>query len=478
MEVARNTAKKFGMRPGEEAAFREAWRWRTRVNRKAGLEEAELHREVERQFGIVAAQIRGEARSSEVGHQYVHRARTENRKYVVFSDHHWADARNRQNFFAHSGNRELYIEILGKYFDEDYTVVENGDVEELIIFEPSVNEFRLRSEMNPSELQAHRRRHRRGLMEKILGDPANEALYRTLRRFHDAGRYIKVAGNHDYDLQEGDCYDLLRAAFPGIERPYDLLLLETGNHVEYAVLHGHQFDENTNPVAALTLGETISESMSWAYQGPDRNWTWDAHGRRWADCRAPFFNELVGDFQPKRSQVLAAIGAVLGTLHSRAGWEAIFEHEIAWEYFKSEDPQKAYRDEVQKGQQWFKFRHMNEVHIFDLYRRHFPGGSGPRPKLVLGHSHEVRFEPAYRGPAGEVDFPPRRFSQYFNTGAAGRFENLIWALEIDDGHARLVSWHRPRPGDRAPVRQVFNQEMLFPMRSVLRAAPRATGDLE
>jgi hypothetical protein len=252
--------------------------------------------------------------------------------------------------------------------------------------------------------------------------------------------------------------------FPGIERPYDLFLLETGNSVEFAILHGHQFDEHTNPVTAQFLGETISESLSWAYQGPDRNWEWQDHGRRWAELSAPFSNELGGDFRATRSQTAAAIGAALGTLESAEGWESLFEQDVAWEYFKSDTPAKAYRDEVKKGLQWFKFRHMNELHIKDLYQRHFSESQTLRPNLVLGHSHEVRFEPTYL----DRDQTPVQFLQYFNTGAAGRFENLIWALEIDNGHPRMVSWHRPSPGQGGPVRKLYRQETSGE-RSVLRA---------
>lgn len=34
----------------------------------------------------------------------------------------------------------------------------------------------------------------------------------------------------------------------------------------------------------------------------------------------------------------------------------------------------------------------------------------------------------------------RRIEFYINSGAAGRFENLIWCVEIEGGVERMLSW--------------------------------------
>ena len=53
---------------------------------------------------------------------------------------------------------------------------------------------------------------------------------------------------------------------------------------------------------------------------------------------------------------------------------------------------------------------------------------------MLGHTHEVRAVPS--GP----------FSRYYNSGAAGRFERLLWALEVTPGAVTIVAWHLERDG--------------------------------
>lgn len=438
MRLGRKTARGFALKYSEDKLFKEAWNWRKKVERRANVSKDEMKSEVERQFSLFADQVKGDLTSKELGHQYIHRAPTKGKKYVIFSDHHWSTNDDRQNFFGLAGNRSLYIRMLEKYYDEGYTVIENGDVEELVIFEPTLEEMKRRSSMNPEELKEYRKGFRRKSFEKILNTPENRDLYAILRKFHKDGRYLKVAGNHDYDLQFDSSYEVLQDFFPGIERPYDYVLLESEKRTEYAILHGHQFDYSTNPVHAQIYGETISESLAWAYQGPDRNWKWNRHGKHWAEGRKEFLNQIVGDFKPTRPQFVSAIAAALGVLNTDDGWEALFKQDIAWEYFENRNPRKAYKEEVQKGLQWFKFRHMDEVKIKDMMIKHFPVFD-KRPKLVLGHSHEVRFEPTFKSNNG-VGY--EKFHHYFNTGAAGRFENLIWGLEIVDGLPKLISWHK------------------------------------
>jgi len=46
-------------------------------------------------------------------------------RFVVFSDHHMLNAGHRQDFFASSGNRDLYVDILrGYYGPAGYVLVE------------------------------------------------------------------------------------------------------------------------------------------------------------------------------------------------------------------------------------------------------------------------------------------------------------------------------------------------------------------
>ena len=150
-------------------------------------------------------------------------------------------------------------------------------------------------------------------------------------------------------------------------------------------------------------------------------------------------------------QAWDALGMEISNLNTERGWESIYGKNIAWNYFENEgDPQKCIDLEVSTGKRWFKFRHLNELRLTVELENAF----GPRvPTLILGHTHEPRFRPRKAsGQSGhsqnwqEIDF-------YANSGSAGRFENLIWGIEILDRAPLLISWHRD--GDRMPVRTVW-----------------------
>ncbi len=67
---------------------------------------------------------------------------------------------------------------------------------------------------------------------------------------------------------------------------------------------------------------------------------------------------------------------------------------------------------------------------------------------MLGHSHEPRLRAGHPGESDErqvTDF-------YLNSASAGRFEGLIWGLELIDGEPLLISWHRDAS---TPVRTIW-----------------------
>lgn len=461
METARNVALKYGVKNTKEdkELFKQCWKWRVAsADKVAKREGTQMEAEVKRQFDTFAATVRGVAPSQELGHQYVLRQPLAGKNYVIFSDHHWAHDGNRQKFFNETGNRELYIEVLGRYFENGYTLIENGDVEEMIIFDPTIDEITARAAMTDAQLKAHRDLKRARLFDEIVNHPKNKALYAAVRKFHDAGRYIKIAGNHDYNLQEGAAYDNLKRVFPNIPKPYDYVLLESGGKVAYAILHGHQFDTSTTPVYAARVGETISESMSWAYQGADRIWNWDDDVVEWVRDGRAFNNVLVNDdhITQGRWRFWDILGGLVHNLRTKEGWENVFQHNVAWEYFTNTDPQKVVELEVNTGKEWFKYRHLDELRIKKLMKDAF-ADEVMRPKLMLGHSHEVRLAPV-SAEAGVNGLPIlESFPWYYNTGAAGRFENLIWGMEIIDGipAPNLVGFSRPKPRDGHPERRVF-----------------------
>jgi hypothetical protein len=437
LELAKTVAKKFSLRDDETKIFNELWELKRKSDDFEKDRESELHTEIGTAFDTFREVTRGGS-STRPGHTHVEK-RMNGGKYVIFSDHHMAYSGHRHNFFASSGNRSLYTKLLPEYFDKDYTLVEAGDVEELIIYEPTQAEADRRTKMSWTELGTRRVDCRIEQLRKILNDPGNADLYAQLAKFSRAGRLVRVAGNHDYDIQKEPLLDLMQAKLPEFERPCDYLLIGSPMmtapdsppryNTAFAILHGHQFDKYASPRFAAQLGETISECLAWGYQGADRVWRWNDKVSEWAFGGRAFFDNLVTDDYERPSLIPV-------TLEARAFWEWLFKHNIAWEYFESETSTGAILNEVLKGEEFFKFRHLDEVFIKKRMVEEFPDASS-RPSLVLGHSHEPRFKPAV---PGSSTTSWSTFEHYFNTAAAGRFENLIWALEIVGGEPTLVSW--------------------------------------
>ncbi|MEO8451221.1 MAG: hypothetical protein ABI647_15600 [Gemmatimonadota bacterium] len=385
-------------------------------------------------------------------------------KYVVFSDHHMLDKKSRQNFFTTgsgggSGNRDLYVEVLEDYYGaSEYTLIENGDVEELLIFEPVLAEIEGIGEWGWDRIIDYRKSKQLPQLESIVRD--NPDYYRVLsEQFIEPRRYFKITGNHDRDMSD-PVFAGTVSRVAGIDFPLasDALLLSNGARFTHIICHGHQFDTSCTPMFADRLGESFTQASAWAFQGPDRVWRVDFDPiDEWLSGAQEVNNNVVTD-EPAQSdgadipvldltpkEVADLLASLLGSLDSKREWENIYDKNIAWEYFENANPQKAIDDEVKTGHRWFKFRHLNEIRIVDELRSAFPG---PVPTLILGHSHEPRFMPG-RAQASGVE----AISFYLNSGSTGRFENLIWGIELLDGVPSLISWHRARDGQ--PTRTVW-----------------------
>ncbi|MEZ6103812.1 MAG: hypothetical protein R3E01_33115 [Pirellulaceae bacterium] len=454
------------------------------------------------------------------GFQYTRSLPFEGR-YVVFSDHHIYPTGHRQGYLE--TNLNLYGRILDNYYESEFTLIENGDVFELIIPDPDsldldslrslVSSFRQSlSQYNADALAELRQAQMQGQLpptnaalewyydyygevdefwkqnvtewrlnqrlkhfERII-DSHDANLFRKIREsFVEDHRYVLLRGNHDVDLQEPRFASRLDQLYPGIFAQDIVCIRDTNNSAGYMIAHGHQFDRGTSPAMATYKGETFSESLSWAIEGPDRYWPW-SECHKWTTPASPFRNRL-SSAEPNEIKLAPAdlIGALLvalsggspyalvvggviselygnalrSLLHNGVLLELLFEHEIAWDYFEHSDAVSAVLEEVLPGKRWFKVRHMNELRIAKGLKDVF--GEGPLPSLVLGHSHEVR-QNALNSGGNAIPY-------YFNCGAAGRFENLVWALEIVDGEPKLVSWHSDGgPGRGNPVRLEYSDD--------------------
>lgn len=390
-------------------------------------------------------------------------ARTRADKLVVFSDHHMTDRKHRHDYFR-TFNFDLYLAVLRNYGNAGYTLVENGDVEELVIFEPTSKEAERRrklvrrptlglddvGELNWDELAGVRLETRIGQLERILSD--NAVYYDTVRTLFGKDRYLKVTGNHDR-YSDSRLTGMIETAFwPGVV--HDTVLVDrpigpertATYHPRFVLVHGHQFDEACSPAHAAKVGETISECLSWAFQGPDRIWR-ISDTQKWTKSGTREF-----------SNVLSAIASKPVTSDKKdleLFLECLMSHEIAWEYFENKDPYMAFVKEVCTGDEFFKYRHMDEDRLANALLMKWKA-LPVFPSLICGHTHEPRDRatfhntgaaalqtlnhsvPATLIPPDTTD--PNLYTRYLNTGSAGRFENLIWGVEINGDTASVVSW--------------------------------------
>jgi hypothetical protein len=287
--LAKASASRYGLRESEFSIFEDWWALSQPARELHKSNEAAAQAEIEAAFGRLKAIVDDGAEYEQLGYRHVSRAPGSGR-YVVFSDHHMAFPGSRQDFFKSSGNSELYGEILGQYADAGFTLVENGDVEELIIHEPSLP--------SPALSAQARADWRLVQLGQVIAN--HRELYAQINeQFVEPGRYVRIAGNHDQDLQQTRFLDVLRSVYPGLEQVYDFLILEAtdDSDARYVIGHGHHFDKASTPKYAAQVGEMLSECLGWAYEGADRVWRWDGTDgvQRWAGGGEAFLNTLVTD---------------------------------------------------------------------------------------------------------------------------------------------------------------------------------------
>ena len=290
------------------------------------------------------------------------------------------------------------------------------------------------------EIFDDRERRKLAQMRQIVDDHGD---YYTVLNEHfiNRGAFYRTIGNHDYDLASTRYVQEIRTqlgiSFP---RASDIVFVVGAEGRSYVVCHGHQFDAFCTAKHAAYTGESFSQGGAWAFQGPDRTWTWQHDGvdflRPWRTGAKTFSNMLVTAEPAEKDARWAAIGHQLRNLNDPDKWEALLGKNVAWEYFENDNPQRAYKNEVETGRRWYKIRHMDEQKIVDWMTSNF---SENTVKLVLGHSHEPRIN---AGRPATADSPAAVATNYLNSAAAGRFQNLIWGIEIVDGEAKVISWHR------------------------------------
>jgi hypothetical protein len=316
--------------------------------------------------------------------------------YVVLSDHHLLYQGAPHDYVSGYGlepftNERILRQILNHYADRGVTLIENGDVEDLIVQEPkfgtaSLSLF-LQGIGGPIGWWLFRRVERARRTHQLARVQMSYAGLMGLvkERFFDKDKLVKLFGNHETDMRHESVIEQLRTVYPDATLFHYAIIESTPPVV---VCHGHQFDPWTNQWAAPFVGESITEAFAWAGQGADRIWLKDS----WGPDIARFDNALV------RAPSMA---------------------------------------KPEPGTFLPKVRHMGERYMVRKLEKVL---GTDRPWLVLGHSHEPRL---------------REVERYANSGAAGRYQDLVWAVHVDDG---VVSLHAWIARDGVLVRREFTQD--------------------
>jgi hypothetical protein len=404
-------------------------------------------------------------------------------KFVVFSDLHMtAHKDTARNFFDR--NYRLYLDVLAQYFDSGYVVVENGDVEDCVICEPNESRAKsMRAAADKAKFPIEWNNDWQGFLntryearEEALQDifDSHKDYYNLVQPHALGGEYIRLCGNHDTYLDDERNLSSMIQDKLGLLVQDVLRIVRTDSagseKVRYVVMHGNQFDpvcmQHGDISYAKSLGETYSECQGWAFEGGDRYWTtqdtkkWyngSVYGNTLASAKAGsyssnypsdvgkiaealglevlnFITTLKGLSDAERDLVIGETDNIKA--NSKGFVETIMEHQIAWEYFENSDGFNALTLEVWRGDEWFKMRHLDEVTLCFYYVQEFLDVSAknqPMPALLIGHTHEPRLNAVSPENGNEYTF-------YLNSGSAGRYENLIWCIEIVGNDASLRSW--------------------------------------
>lgn len=399
-------------------------------------------------------------------------------KIVIFSDFHMTKFENKKNYFL-DFNYDLYLDVLDYYSGLDYCLIENGDVEECVIYEPTETDSFNRNMAYSAALYASTLpsspspytfpitqldtkwdefmdiRYAQRAANMDTNFITFTGYYSKIKSgFIQKGKYVRLAGNHDTYLDEKRERDLkIKIENQLGATVYDVVRIKRNNVIKYVVTHGHQFDETCMQHGeipfAKSVGESISECTAWAFQGPDRAWTtqdtkkWYI-GKAYQNIQA---KAVPGEYNFGNGGVWDLLWANLGEIKqdSRDYVETLLGHQIAWEYFENKEPNgetngfNALTLEVFTGEEMYKFRHTNEVDLCLKYKTEYnalPGNAGKiPPTLILGHTHEPRKNSINPNTNAACTY-------YMNSGSAGRYENLIWCVEVLPTSERICSWSR------------------------------------
>jgi hypothetical protein len=201
-------------------------------------------------------------------------------RYVVMSDHHLLYTEAPHDYFGSPTvvptfqNERIYARLATHYGHGGWTLIENGDVEDLVVPEPAFDRSDclrsgVLSRLNFGwDVQLRLEIRKRQLARIVL---TYAGYYDHLLLSFGRDRIVKLIGNHDTELLRSDFADLVPL---GVDIGEFVVIGadDPAGGPPIVVCHGHQMDSWTCTATAQQVGESITESFAWAGQGADRIW--------------------------------------------------------------------------------------------------------------------------------------------------------------------------------------------------------------
>ena len=195
-------------------------------------------------------------------------------RYLITSDLHRCIP-GRLDWPERQGTKGLYHEVLSQYADEDWHLIENGDVEDFWMVGGSTwgavydVAYLTGGAVGPGRNEARRTLLRQQL-DRIVDN--NAEIYALLReRFCAEGRYLRTMGNHDDAYTDTEMAEYLQTHLPGAELVDTVLLSADGatgadgiDGIEAIIAHGHLTDSWNGPGFA-----PLGRSITWLITGLD-----------------------------------------------------------------------------------------------------------------------------------------------------------------------------------------------------------------
>jgi hypothetical protein len=317
-----------------------------------------------------------------------------NRKYAVFSDMHMY-VEGDLDFYNNNKNSEIYRRALQHYAQNNYHLIENGDVEDfwmrggsskgLILMTSDPLPWPYYSEaFEASAFQSANQIHALNIFTN------NATTYATIRTyFHNKNRYTRIIGNHDDVWADLIMNPVMDVFYPGID-VNDYCMLEDERHQTKAILaHGHQSD---------------------------------------------IFNMPLCNFAGKALTELASV------IHELSFGELDF-FSTSKEEWMDDWTSKGFKNELQK-MNLLKFESFSEYSLYkDL--ENIYGDSPRQPYLILGHTHKPKDN------AGVPNFmfsDQWNWNEYSNSGTVGMWEEIVVGLEVEYPDVRVVVWKKEPNG--------------------------------